>query len=248
MSWFRSSRRNGNERRPYGGLVALGGALAGLSLLIIPAGAAATGRTPPAFTVEGTVTWIGGGDSGATLEVGACPIDEPAPLCPSLHRTTVAADGSYSLALPTGQRRTWNVFAAVFVARSFALSPPTEVTVPRSPHDAFPFTISTRAVGTRIVDGEGNPFPEGTASVMAIPTSMPGYFNIAGADANGDAVLLVDPGVEYGVNAFALNTGWPDPWVSPDGTEFHFSQNSVTAFGADIEEGTTFVIAKPPDA
>jgi hypothetical protein len=79
---------------------------------------------------------------------------------------------------------------------------------------------------------------------MAIPTSTVGW-SVAGADANGDALLFVDPSFEYNVNAFALNTGWPDPWVSPDGTEFHFSQNSVTALGADLAEGSTFVIARP---
>jgi len=229
--------------------IALTAALTALVLFVLPAAASGTEPTPAAFTVKGTVTWAGGPDSRTTVSVGACPIDEQGPRCPSFRRTTAAADGSYSLALPYGQPSTWNVFAIIGVGSSFppvsiAVGASTEVTVPRSPHAPVPLAISTRAVGIRVVDGDGNAFPEGTASVMAIPTSPVGW-SVAGADANGDALLFVDPAVEYNVNAFAVNTGWPDPWVSPDGTEFHFSQNGVTALGADLEEGSTFVIARP---
>jgi hypothetical protein len=242
-----------SARRVVGGRrelhVALIAALTVLGLFVLPAGASETEPTPAAFTVEGTVTWVGGPDSRATIRVGACPIDEQGPGCPSLRTTAVAADGSYSLALPHGRPSTWNLFAAISVGsssppRSFAVGTSTEVTVPRSPQPPVPLTIAARAVGLRVVDGEGNAFPEGTASAMAIPTST-GEWSVAGADANGDVLLFIDPAIEYSVNAFATNTGWPDPWVSPDGTEFHFSQQSVTALGADLDEGSTFVIAQP---
>jgi len=245
-SVYRDRRVVRGRRGPH---VALITALTVLVLFVLPAGASGTEPTPAAFTVEGTVTWVGGPDSRATVSVGACPIDEQGPRCPSFRRTTAAADGSYTLALPYGRPSSWNVFAIISVGSSFpgvsiAVGASTEVTVPRSPHAPLPLAISTRAVGMRVVDGEGNAFPEGTASVMASPTSTVGW-SVAGADANGDALLFVDPAVEYNVNAFALNTGWPDPWVSPDGTEFHFSQNGVTALGANLEEGSTFVIARP---
>jgi hypothetical protein len=38
--------------------------------------------------------------------------------------------------------------------------------------------------------------------------------------------------------------GWPDPWVAPDGTEFHFSP-TVTLTGADLQDGTVIVVARP---
>lgn len=244
----RCNERPAVRGRP-GWRVTLVAALTALVLAGLPAAASATGPTPAAFTLTGTVSWVGGPDSRVTLGVSACPIDEQGPRCPSLRRTMVAADGSYSLPLPYGRPSTWTVNAFLSVGWdlpvSVALGPPTEVTVPRSPHDRLPLTISARVVGLRVVDGEGNAFPVGTASVMAIPTSPGAGWRVPGADANGDVLLLADPAVEYNVNAFATNTGWPDPWVSPDGTEFHFSQNSVTALGADLVEGTTFVVARP---
>jgi hypothetical protein len=231
---------------------ALIAALAALVMFGLPAAASEVDPTPAAFTIEGTVTWVGRPDSMATtIRVAACPGDEPAPFCPNRRATTAADDGSYSLPLPYGRPTTWDVFAVVSVGSpspgpSLALTTPVEATVPRSPHAPVSLAITTRAVGMRVVDGAGNAFPEGMTSVMAVPTSSSGPgMSVGGADANGDALLLVDPAVEYNVNAFALNTGWPDPWVSPDGTEFHFSRNSVTALGADLLEGTTFVIVPP---
>lgn len=141
------------------------------------------------------------------------------------------------------------MFATVTVGQgfppsSFAVGPVTEVTVPRSPRSPVPLTISTRAVELRVVGFEGAAFAVGTAAVMAIPTSTR-WWSVANADADGDVLLFVDPGVEYTINAFATNTGWPEPWVSPDGTEFHFSELRLTVLGADVEEGTTFVVSNP---
>ncbi len=231
--------------------MALGAALGGLALCMIPAGAVEAGTAPPspaAFEVEGSVVWLGGPVTGATVHVGACAIGESAPLCPSHRSTTVAADGSFSLALPYGQPSTWNVYASVTVGDLFppdtwALSGPTEVTVPRSPHDPVSLTISTRTVGVRVVDGEGNAFPERTAGIMATLPST-GWMSGGWTDAAGNVLLLLDPTTEYDVTAMATNTGWPNPWVSPNGTEFHFSE-SVRVRGADVVEGTTFVVAPP---
>jgi hypothetical protein len=222
--------------------------LGGLALFMIPAGAAGTKPSPAAFTVEGSVTWLGGPDSRATLGVGACAIGESGPNCPSLRTTTAAADGSYSLALPYGRPSTWNVFALVTVGElfppdSWAVSAPTEVIVPRSPLDPVSLTISTRTVGVRVVDGEGNAFPERTAGIMATQPST-GWMSGGWTDAAGNVLLFLDPTMEYDFTAMATNTGWSNPWVSPDGTEFHFSQ-TVRALGADLAEGTTFVVAQP---
>jgi hypothetical protein len=223
--------------------------LGALALFMIPAGAGGTEPSPRGFTVEGSVAWLGGPHSGATLGVGACLIGEAAPQCPSLRTGTVAADGSYSLALPYGRPSTWNLFAIVTVGElfppdSWALSGPTEVTVPRSPHDPVPLTISTRTVGVRVVDGEGNAFPERTAGIMAIQPST-SWMSGGWTDAAGNVLLFLDPTTEYDVSAMATNTGWPNPWVAPDGTEFHFSAEGLRVLGADLAEGTTFVVAQP---
>ena len=53
----------------------------------------------------------------------------------------------------------------------------------------------------------------------------------------------------YYVTAMALNTGWPNPTsVGDDGTTFHNADETLLLLGADIEEGTTFVIPKPAGA
>ena len=100
----------------------------------------------------------------------------------------------------------------------------------------------------RVVDGHGDPFPAGTAGVQACggggyPACDP---HIVAVDDDGDGTvrLTLDPNVLYTVNGFATNTGWPDPWVSDDGTEFHFSA-SVTVLGSDLKGRTVFVVAQP---
>lgn len=248
MRWIAGLTRQGRNRRPFGRSVALSAVVGALALFMIPAGAAGTKPSPPSFTVGGSATWLGGPHSGATLGVGACSVGEAAPLCPSLRTATVAADGSYSLDLPYGRPSTWNLFAIVTVGElfppdSWALSAPTEVTVPRSPHDPVQLTISTRTVGVRVVDGEGNAFPERTAGIMATPPST-GWMSGGWTDAAGNVLLFLDPTTEYDVTAMATNTGWPNPWVSPDGTEFHFSE-TLRVLAADLAEGTTFVVAQP---
>jgi hypothetical protein len=115
--------------------------------------------------------------------------------------------------------------------------------VPRSPNRPVPLTISTRAVSVRVVDGEGNIFPERTSGIMAVRSSN-GWMSGGWSDAAGNVRLFLDPAAAYDVNAMATNTGWPNPWVSPDGTEFHFSP-AIRVLGADLAEGTTFVVARP---
>ena len=63
-------------------------------------------------------------------------------------------------------------------------------------------------------------------------------------DGDGNVRLDLDPTTPYTINVFAMNTGWPDPWVSPDGTEFHFSP-TVTLLGSDLQNGTVFVVVPP---
>jgi hypothetical protein len=100
----------------------------------------------------------------------------------------------------------------------------------------------------RVVDGDGNPFPAGTAAVQAcggtgFPACDP---HVVAVDSDGDGKVRIelDPTTVYTINGFATNTGWPDPWVAPDGTEFHFSP-TVTLPGADLQDGTVFVVARP---
>jgi hypothetical protein len=100
----------------------------------------------------------------------------------------------------------------------------------------------------RVVDGDGNPFPAGTAGVQACggagyPACDP---HVVAVDSDGDGKvrLALDPTTLYTINGFATNTGWPNPWVSEDGTEFHFSP-TVTLLGADLQAGTVFVVAPP---
>jgi hypothetical protein len=100
----------------------------------------------------------------------------------------------------------------------------------------------------RVVDGQGNPFPAGTAGVQACggagyPACDP-HVVVVDEDGDGKVRLAVDPTTLYAINGFAVDTGWPDPWVSEDGTEFHFSA-TVTVLGADLKAGTVFVVAQP---
>jgi hypothetical protein len=100
----------------------------------------------------------------------------------------------------------------------------------------------------RVVDGDGNPFPAGTAAVQAcggtgFPACDP-HVVAVDHDGDGNVRIELDPTTTYTVNGFATNTGWPDPWVAPDGTEFHFSP-TVTLTGAELQDGTVFVVAQP---
>jgi hypothetical protein len=218
-----------------------------LVVLIVSAtttgGVAAAAPSTPATTVTGTVTWHGGPDDRGTLGVGACPADEEGPICPSLQLTTVEPDGSYSLTLPVARRATWQLAAFVLVGQSFMLGPTQSVASPAAQRSPVDLTVSARIVGLRVVDDQAQPFPEGTAAVMALPTGE-GEWSVASADEQGDVLLLVDPTLEYSVNAFATNTGWPDPWIADDGTEFHFSEG-IIVLGSELPEGHVFTVAPP---
>ena len=111
-----------------------------------------------------------------------------------------------------------------------------------------PSTETPTGTVLRVVDGQGNPFPAGTAGVQACggagdPACDP-HVVAVDTDGDGNVGLELDPTTPYTINAFAMNTGWPDPWVSPDGTEFHFSA-TVTLLGSDLQNGTVFVVAPP---
>jgi hypothetical protein len=43
----------------------------------------------------------------------------------------------------------------------------------------------------------------------------------------------------------ARDTGWPNPWISPSGEPFHFSDH-VIASGANLEEGTVLALDQFP--
>ena len=137
-------------------------------------------------------------------------------------------------------------------------------TAPVAPPPTVPATVPTTAptrttltipkpvlsvVNATVVDGDGNPFPAGTAGVQACPTdgfSVPCTHLLVASDDDGDGTVRmeVEPNVEYVFTGYARNTGWPDPaWIGTDGTTYHFSED-VTARGADIE-GMVFVVANP---
>jgi hypothetical protein len=100
-----------------------------------------------------------------------------------------------------------------------------------------PLTISARAVGLRVVDSEGGIFPANTALVLASTDPEapvgPAEWSIGGTDAAGNVLLFVDPTALYYVTAMATDDG---------GTTYHNATETLLLLGADIEEGTTFVI------
>jgi hypothetical protein len=101
----------------------------------------------------------------------------------------------------------------------------------------------------KVLDVRGNPFPQGTAGLLACPLqgwSVPCTHLLVGiADANGVVQLKVSPTVQYRFSGFVVNTGWSCPgFVSPTGDEFHFSDN-VDAFGRELARPTTFAIREP---
>jgi hypothetical protein len=103
-----------------------------------------------------------------------------------------------------------------------------------------------------VLDGAGNPFPQGTAGMLACPVdgwSVPcTHLLVGSADANGVTKIVVDPNVQYRFTGFVTNRGWPCPgFVSEDGTEFWFS-DPIDAFGGELADGMTFVVHEPDPA
>jgi hypothetical protein len=98
----------------------------------------------------------------------------------------------------------------------------------------------------RVVGPDGRPFPAGTAGVQACagegwPKPCDQFIEMRDLNGDGDVVISLNPDVVYGVSGNARNTGWAEPWVAPDGTEFHFSDN-LRVLGQDLPSGTTFVV------
>ena len=93
---------------------------------------------------------------------------------------------------------------------TWALSGPTEVTVPRSPDHPVSLTISTRTVGVRVVDGEGNAFPERTAGIMANWPST-GWMSGGWTDAAGNVLLFLHPTMSTALPRWRTNTRLAKP-------------------------------------
>jgi hypothetical protein len=163
--------------------------------------------------------------------------------------------------VPSGTNDTSPPDATSLPASSTTAIVPTVPTTSKAPVDSqlsttfVPSTSagsSLRAINVRIVDPTGQPFTNRNASIMACPNSTvgdcpvdgPGAMTVA-PDDNGDghATIGLDPLVEYRVSAFAVNTGWCEPWISPTGVPFHFSDQLI-ALGADLE-GKLFVVLDP---
>lgn len=103
----------------------------------------------------------------------------------------------------------------------------------------------TTDVAVRVLDGDGSPFPAGTAGVMACVTPSCEPMIFGSADAEGVATLTLASKVEYTVTALVSGTGWAcGGWVSPTGIVFYFSEPLVRT-GVGFRRPTTLTIIAP---
>jgi hypothetical protein len=108
------------------------------------------------------------------------------------------------------------------------------------------------AVSVRVLHDDGSPFPPGTAGVNACvvdsngtcPAGNEEWRTARDDDGDGIVVIGLDPGVKYRVQGIAINTGWCDPWRSPDGVEMHIG-TTLSPVTGDQLQGRTFVVDNP---
>jgi hypothetical protein len=75
-----------------------------------------------------------------------------------------------------------------------------------------------------------------------------GGTSVEGPDADGVIRFVVDESLDYDLNAFITNTGWPCPWISPDdGTPFHFGP-IATYTASQLLTGVTLTVHHPSAA
>jgi hypothetical protein len=128
---------------------------------------------------------------------------------------------------------------------------PTTVVEPTVPTTSSPPLIGASMTVT-IVDGVNQPFPATKSGLRACRL-------IAGAadcseridsvdeDGNGIVEIVLRDDIDYVVNAFAHDTGWPCPSIDADGTPFHHSDKRDVLAGESID-GLTLAITRPnPD-
>src|SRR5262245_50605214 len=101
----------------------------------------------------------------------------------------------------------------------------------------------------RGADGDGNLFPAVMPVVHGCDrggNSVPACLGAMVTDGDGTALFPpLDPTLHDALPIFAVNTGWPDPLITPDGTEYHLSPTIILEPGDVLQEGTVFVVAKP---
>jgi hypothetical protein len=216
----------------------------------------ATGSTAPAEVelglprIAGTVTWLGSPDPRATLRVSACRSDDTSEGCTSgVEEAVVDPDGSYRLYLPyEGTGTSWDVVAHVATDapacvfrcpwRGIQAGRAVTLTAPRDDPAPVDLVVTARIVAVRVLDPGGSPFRSGTATESAVMVrhlacgdACEGnlVMQVAHAGADGTALVVVDPADDYELTAYAIGTGWPDPWLDGRGQPFHFSEGFRSA-------------------
>jgi hypothetical protein len=202
--------------------------------------------------VSGTAVWMLPTDQRGSLWVGACPGEALPPGCDGLLTSMIDPEGRYQLSLPADEPGSWSL-AAYVIGDGGPVTGPARVVTPSQPtSEPYDLVVRARVLEVRVVGPDGEPFPlnadgGGPAGLMICPGAVPagqdcpGQWTSSDHEGDGTIQIILDPGVRYGLGAFALNIGAPDPWISPTGDEFHFAEN-VEVLGADVLDGTTFVI------
>jgi hypothetical protein len=141
--------------------------------------------------------------------------------------------------------------AQFYFSQGFLVGTPAEIAegaplLIREPRPEDCPTMVTASV--RVTDVNGTVLPSGFVGVCAYsPDGMPCTSTMyEGPDPDGVIRFQVEPGVMYHVGALGENLGWPCPWVSEDGTEFHFSEGRDVT-GSELELGITLVIHRPDE-
>lgn len=132
-----------------------------------------------------------------------------------------------------------SVSAAATSTSTSSTSPPTTTSPP-----VVTGPDGLRRVNVRVVGPNGTPFPKSTVTAQACPVTGDPCAYAGVVDDAGTVYLELDPDVQYNINAMVRNTGWANPWISPTGVGFHFSE-SIERTGAELEDGTVFVIEEP---
>ena len=221
---------------------------------------------PPAPTaLAGTATWEGR-DARAELRVAACPDDDLAVACPTMRTTSVADDGSFTLALPPDapSARRWRVVAYVQAGvgscvfncefprapRNAVTGPAVTVTSAATGRAPLRLTVAARVVDVAVRDRNGDVFSGGGVQATdarcdgsSCPNDVVPMFVQASTD--GSVRLTLDPSASYEIHGQATNTGWPDPAWTNDGSTFWFSP-SVLVSGDELADGHVFLVDGAP--
>lgn len=204
----------------------------------------------------------------ASAGVMACPVVAGAPDCEQRHGQMTDQFGVATLDLDPNVVYSVNAFVVdpvpawacpgfeidgsqFYFSQGFLVGTPAEIAlgaplVIREPRAEDCPTVLTASV--RVTDVDGVVLPSGFVGVCAYaPDGTPCTSTVyEGPDPDGVIRFQVEPGVMYHVGALGENLDWPCPWVSDDGTEFHFSEGRDVS-GSELELGITLVIHRPDE-